>query len=224
MSLPAAVVVNAAGLGSRLGLDRPKALLEVAGRPLIHWQLTMLADVEDVRVVAGYDAQEVVAAVFAERPDATIVFNHDYRSTGTASSLMRGARHLDGPVLSLDCDLVVHPDDLRAFLDTPAPLLGVVPVQSEEPVSVAVAGRDGSLTALGFGAEQPGTETLEWSGLTSFDPGHPDLGPDDRHVFELIRPLLPMPAVRIRAVEVDYPSEIATMERWIERLREDGAL
>ena len=223
MSLPATVVVSAAGLGTRLGLNKPKALLELAGRPLIHWQLAMLADVEDVRIVVGYHAGAVTDAVFAVRPDATVVLNHEFISTGTAASLMRGVAHADGPVLSLDCDLVVHPEDLRAFLDTPAPLLGVVPVQSLKPVAAEVEETPNGPIVRGF--ERDGANgRFEWSGLVSFDPSAPNLGPTRGHVFELVAPLLPAPARRIRALEVDYADEIPAMERWIESLLEEGAL
>lgn len=223
MSLPATVVVNAAGLGTRLGLNKPKALLELAGRPLIHWQLAMLDGVEDVRVVAGYHAAAVADAVFAVRPDATVVLNHEFLSTGTAASLMRGVAHTDGTVLSLDCDLVVHPEDLRAFLATAAPLLGVVPMQSLEPVAADIAETAAGPVVQGFSRDLSAGR-FEWSGLVSFDPSDPRLGPARGHVFELVSPLLPAPARSIRALEVDYADEIAAMERWIESLVEEGAL
>jgi choline kinase len=220
---PSTVVVSAAGLGTRMGLNKPKALLELAGRPLIHWQLAMLADVDDVRVVAGYHAADVTDAVFAARPDATVVLNHEYVSTGTAASLMRGVAHADGPVLSLDCDLVVHPEDLRAFLATPAPALGVVPTQSLQPVAAEVTQSRTGPVVSGFDHENTDTP-FEWSGLVSFDPTDPRLGPDRGHVFELVAPLLPLPARQIRARELDYPDEVESMTRWIESLLQEGAL
>lgn len=220
MSLPAAVVVNAAGLGSRMGLDVPKALLEVAGRPLIAWQLAMLSDVPDVRVVIGYRAAEVADLVFGLRPDATVALNHRFSSSGTASSLMRGAACLaTDAVVSLDCDLVVHPEDLRHFVNAEADVLGVVPVQSTEPVFVDV--EDG--VAQDF-LRTPAPNALEWSGLVRFDPSNPALGATQGHVFELIRNLLPMPARRIRAREVDYPEEVPAMEKWLMTLVAEGLI
>lgn len=52
-------IILAAGRGSRLGrltADRPKCLVPLAGRPLIHWQRAALAGagVERLSVVAGY--------------------------------------------------------------------------------------------------------------------------------------------------------------------------
>ena len=218
MPVPATVVVNAAGLGSRLGLERPKALLEVAGRPLIAWQLDLLRDVADVRVVLGYQAAEVADVVFAVRPEAMVVLNHDFASTGTAASLMRGAMGVRGRVVSLDCDLIVHPADLRLFIDAPEPVLGIVDVQSEEPVYVRVTeDGDGGLVARDFDRDYlPGD--FEWSGLITFDPTSPHLGSRRGHVFELVRSLLPMRAAPIRAREVDYPEEVEPMGQWIDEL------
>lgn len=223
MPLPTTVVVNAAGLGSRLGLDRPKALLEIDGRTLIEWQLDLLRDVPEVRVVLGYRAAEVADVVFAARPESVVVLNHDYVSTGTASSLMRGAAGLASRVLSLDCDLVVHPDDLRVFLESPHAMLGVLPVQSDEPVYVRVdAGETDGLVARDFDREFRSGD-VEWSGLVTFDPANPHLGSSRGHVFELVRNLLPMPAARIRAREVDYPDEVEPMADWLRQLAAEGA-
>lgn len=223
MPVPAAVVVNAAGLGSRLGLDAPKALLAVGGRPLIAWQLDLLRDVEDVRVVLGYRAAEVADVVFAARPDVTVVLNHDFASTGTAASLLRGATVAHArAVVSVDCDLVVHPDDLRTFLAADADVLGVVEVQSDEPVFVRTSGDGEGLHAREFDREYRDGD-YEWSGLVRFDPSVPHLGPSRGHVFEMIANLLPMPARQIRAREVDYLDEVDAMAAWIDQLAAEGA-
>jgi choline kinase len=224
VSIPTTVVVNAAGLGSRMGLNRPKALVEIEGRPLIAWQLAMLDDVDDVRVVLGYRAAEVAEVVFARRPDATVVLNHEFASTGTAASFLRGAAGAAGPVVSLDCDLVVHPDDLRAFLDGGAPMLGVFPRQSLEPVLVEVADRDGVPMAVDFTREASTSPAWEWSGLVVLD--QPDAAPAGSrgHVFEMVAPMLPLPVREIRAREVDYEDEIEEMAEWITALQNEGVL
>lgn len=58
MQFSKTVVLNCAGLGSRLGLGKTKALIDLAGKPLIHWQLDMLKDIADVRIVIGFEAQD----------------------------------------------------------------------------------------------------------------------------------------------------------------------
>ena len=56
----ATAVIAAAGSGDRLGAGGPKALTEVAGKPLLSWSLAALADSERVGSVvisapAGYE-------------------------------------------------------------------------------------------------------------------------------------------------------------------------
>lgn len=223
MPIPTAVVVNAAGLGSRLGLNRPKALLEVEGRPLIAWQLAMLRGVEDVRVVLGYRAAEVAEVVFSVRPDVTVVLNHDFASTGTAASFLRGAEGARGQVVSLDCDLVVHPADLQVFIDADGPLLGVIPPQSIDPVLVEVKAWEDGATALQFAREQQ-PNWWEWSGLVTLPAGAPELRGARGHVFEMVAPLLPMRVREIRAREVDYEEEVEEMASWIRTLTDEGVL
>lgn len=220
MPVPPAVVVNAAGLGTRLARNHPKALLAIDDRPLIEWQLRMLRDVDDVRVVVGYHASAVADVVFGLRPDAMVVLNHNYATTGTAASLMLGAAAYPADsIVSLDCDLVVHPDDLREFVAGGPTLLGVLEPQSVEPVRVRIEGDQ----IVDFDRDaRPGDH--EWSGLIRFDPEDPRLGDSRGHVFEMARGLLPARARKIRAREVDYPEEVADVEEWVRMLRREGVL
>lgn len=53
----AVALIVAAGLGERLGAGRPKALVELAGRPLLQWSLDVLGAVEEIeRIVVALPA------------------------------------------------------------------------------------------------------------------------------------------------------------------------
>ncbi|MGY1830730.1 2-C-methyl-D-erythritol 4-phosphate cytidylyltransferase [Geodermatophilus sp. SYSU D01180] len=62
-------IVAAAGSGSRLGADRPKALVELAGRPLVRWAVdTLLAGgVDEVVVAVPAAERDAFAAVLPDR-------------------------------------------------------------------------------------------------------------------------------------------------------------
>ena len=61
MSSDFTVVIAAAGIGSRLGMNLPKSLVEINGRTVLERLLTeCLHDVADVRLVVGFRADEVV--------------------------------------------------------------------------------------------------------------------------------------------------------------------
>ena len=65
------VIISCAGMGKRLGIGTTKALVSVGGKPLIIRTLEQLDEVEDVRVVVGYQAEKVIEAVKAYRKDVT---------------------------------------------------------------------------------------------------------------------------------------------------------
>jgi 2-C-methyl-D-erythritol 4-phosphate cytidylyltransferase len=53
----AVALILAAGRGERLGLDRPKALVELAGRPLLQWSVDLLSNVTAIeRIVVALPA------------------------------------------------------------------------------------------------------------------------------------------------------------------------
>lgn len=53
----AVALIVAAGLGERLGAGRPKALVELAGRPLLQWSVDVLASVSAIeRIVVALPA------------------------------------------------------------------------------------------------------------------------------------------------------------------------
>lgn len=63
MSSVKSVVISCAGIGSRLGLGLTKALVQINGRSLISWQLELFKDVEDIRIVIGFQANDIIEEV-----------------------------------------------------------------------------------------------------------------------------------------------------------------
>src|SRR4051812_44980275 len=101
MSIIKHAVITAAGIGSRLGMNLPKCLVAVAGKSIIDYQLALLKEVEDIRIVVGFMQEQVIEHVKALRPDAIFVCNHQYASTTTLQSLFLGAKGLTEPFLAL---------------------------------------------------------------------------------------------------------------------------
>lgn len=219
-------VINAAGCGRRMGMNLPKCLIPILGRPLIYWQLQTLAQFQEIVVVVGYRAEDVKNTVLALRPDARFVFNPDYESTGTASSLTLGAFQHPGKVLSLDGDLMVHPHDLNSLVHGAEPCIGVCPVQSLAPVYVELDQTSPCLRATGFHRDEQRLllhPAEEWTGLVVYDASVHKLA-GRGHVFEMITPLLPCAALSVRCREVDYPEEIADMENCLSIWIKEGLL
>jgi choline kinase len=212
------VVVNCAGEGRRLGLGTTKALVSVLGEPLIAWHMKLLREVEDVVVVVGYQARKVIEAVREIRPDVAFAYNRDYSTTGTAASLALGCHGAPGDIVSLDGDLLVHPEDFASFRDAPGSLIGVAPPNTSDAVYAMV---DDASRALSFNRAGQG---LEWTGLLRV-PGAAvaearSNGGASGHVYEMLTPHLPIAAREVRAREIDTPEDYDRAIRWIEPIKE----
>ncbi len=82
-------MIAAAGSGARLGAGGPKALVEIAGRPLIAWCLDAFAAAGSVSaiVIAAPPGHEAEIAELA--PGATVVTGGEARSRSVANALGR---------------------------------------------------------------------------------------------------------------------------------------
>lgn len=118
---PVAIVL-AGGLGTRirdLHPDTPKALIPVAGRPFLAWQLDALAaaGIRRVRIAAGHLADHLTVWL-ASHPDPR--FEIDVRvetqPLGTAGALRHAAHDLPAvPLLVMNGDTLLPKLDLRAM-------------------------------------------------------------------------------------------------------------
>lgn len=125
-------IVLAAGKGTRMQSDLPKVLVEVCGRPMIHYVLDALDEsgVDEIVVVVGYRADDVRRALSGRR---YLRFAEQREQLGTGHAVMVCREQLanhDGPVLIVAGDSpLVQPESLRSLLeaferDRPACLLG----------------------------------------------------------------------------------------------------
>jgi molybdenum cofactor cytidylyltransferase len=115
-------VVLAAGKSSRMG--RPKALLPLEGGETFLSRVVrtfLEADVDDVVIVVGHDADAIVGAFAASGLAARFVVNRDYER-GQLSSLVAGLGVVDRPgvaacLLTLVDVPLVAPSTIRAVID-----------------------------------------------------------------------------------------------------------
>src|SRR4051812_49523362 len=78
-----AIVIMAAGKGTRLKSKRPKVLHEIGGQPLLAHVITaakQVADPRDIYVVVGHEAERVRGAV--EQSGVGFILQKDNRGTG----------------------------------------------------------------------------------------------------------------------------------------------
>jgi choline kinase len=199
-------VITAAGLGSRLGMNIPKCLVPVAGKPIVEYQLELLAEVEDIRVVIGFHREQVIEAVKKVRPDAIFVCNHEYATTTTLQSLFLGVQGLKNPFLVIDGDVIPEPRGFRDFLaacETTVPLTAIAPAVSTDPVYAVVDAAGSTLTGL---TRTPGSP-WEWPGISYL---YPYMIEDRKtFVYQQLQKYLPVPVLPFTCWEIDTPGDLA---------------
>lgn len=133
---PHAVMIFAAGLGTRMGAltrARPKPLIEVAGRPLIDHALALARSAGVRRIVVNTHAHADQLHAHLARVAPEVVVSHEPERLETGGGLKRALPLLGaGPVLTLNADMVWRgPNPLSLLADGWLPgdgaLLAVLP-------------------------------------------------------------------------------------------------
>lgn len=210
------VVLSCAGIGSRLGIGKTKVLLEINGRSLLSMHMENFSDVEDLRIVVGYQADAVIKEALRYRKDITFVHNRDYFDTKTAWSLWLGARHAAEYIVSWDGDLIVHPEDVKKCLTSDGEYLAYGEVMSEDAVLCTV--NSGMVTGFAESAGTPrgGGAYFEWTGPCCLKKSR--ILPTNGHVFSLLENYLPLPGLKVRAIDIDtfsdYRKALTLIKEW----------
>jgi len=108
-------VILAAGRGSRLLSltdDRPKCLVDLHGKPLLHWQLGALkkAGIKDVLVVRGYLKEKIEG-------DFEVTENRKWDQTNMVGSLMCARQWLtDTPCIVSYSDIIYPPEAVERLM------------------------------------------------------------------------------------------------------------
>lgn len=189
------VVISCAGIGSRLGLGLTKALVQINGGSLISWQLKLFKDVEDLRLVIGFQGGEIIEEVRKFRDDVIFCYNHRYFETKTGASYFLGARHANQESLEWDGDLLVHPDDVKKLLQTSGEFVCYGDITSEDSVYVRVNEKGDVLSFSRDGGD------YEWTGPASMSKKH--LTYSTQNVYNMFEPLCPIRGIKVRAYDID---------------------
>ena len=195
MSSTKSVIISCAGLGSRLGLATTKALININGKSLIGWQLELLKNVEDIRVVVGFQAHDVINEARKYRDDIIFVYNHNYFETKTGTSYYIGAKDGNEYAIEIDGDLLIHPDDMQLLLKTDGEWIAYADKMSDDAVMVKV-NQFGEV--LSFSRKYG---DFEWTGPCCIKKDK--LKYSSGHVFNQLEPFHPVKGIKIRACDID---------------------
>lgn len=210
MSFSRTVIISCAGMGNRLGLGTTKALVEVDGKPLIIRHLESLKNETDIRVVVGYQFEKVIEVVNKYRKDILFIFNHDFRNTGTGASVALAAKYANEYILSLDGDMLIHPDDMKKILVCDYEFVGGNPIESDDPWMLQTYNQGGAEMVSAFSHCMG---NYEWNGVTQMLSSKMLNG--NGHVFQLIEPYLPVRFMELRTREIDTINDYERATEWV---------
>lgn len=200
------VIISCAGMGKRLGLGTTKALIKIDGESLIIRTLKLLKDVDDVRVVVGYQADKVIEAVKNFRKDVIFVMNNNYMNTGTAGSVSLALEATKKYILTIDGDLIIHPEDMKKILETDGEFACGCKIDSDDPVKMILKENK----VVEFSREKG---DYEWTGICCIK--RENIIKSDRHVCQMIEPNLPLKHLLIRTKEIDTLDDYYRATNWV---------
>lgn len=219
MNKDTTIVISCAGMGTRLGIGCTKALVEIEGKPLILNQLELLKDCDDICIVVGYQADKVIDVVTRFRKDIRFAFNHDYKSTGTGASLSKALLGARKYIITLDGDLLVHPNDLKNIISYDGQCIcGCVPTTDDPVLMDTKVNNLGVEEVISFSTNQG---MYEWTGLSKVETSK--LIPGNHHVYQMLENLLPIPFQLIRSKEIDTVNDYENAARWVKNHYQEEA-
>ena len=111
-------LILAAGVSRRLypyTYSLPKCLLEVEGKPIIHYQLEALNElgINEITIIVGYYRETLISNLKKNFPNLNFKFliNHHYFETNTAYSIYVGKAELNSNHILMNAD-VIYPREL----------------------------------------------------------------------------------------------------------------
>ena len=142
-------IILAAGVGKRLWSitqHRPKCLIEIGGKTLLHRYLEALVSlgIQRTDIVVGYKQEMIRAAVEANACGVRVNFLvNDQFHRGSISSLWIARTALDDDVIVMDADVLFHREILRRLVQSSFPnalLMDETVKQTGEECMVVVEG------------------------------------------------------------------------------------
>jgi len=204
-------VILAAGEGKRmlpLTLEKPKPLIEVAGKPIIEWILDALPDsIDDITLIVGYKAEMIEERLGSSYKGRPLRYLHQWMPAGTAHALSLARPFLHGSFLLMNADDIHGKEALEEALSHPLALL-VSPYDKPEKMGVVEKNADGSLASIVEKPEHPKTNLVSTGAMVL-----------DERIFEYPAPRHTTGEYYIteplRALAEEHPVAIVEQDLWI---------
>lgn len=199
-------VICAAGLGSRLGKNMPKTLVNITeDKKIIDYQLELVENIETVSYVIGYKCEKVLEYVKGKREDLRIIHNPGFENNSTCYSTWLATKDIDEPYISIDGDLLINKEEFKNFINSfnGETIIGITPSKTEDGVYVNLNENN---EVISF-QRQPKTE-YEWANLACV--AKPVvLHKDAPYVYPQFEKHLPLKSYILKNLfEIDTPGDL----------------
>lgn len=205
------VVIAAAGMGKRLGMGIPKALVDVDGRKIIDFQLELLKDIKNIYMVVGFCDQDVMNYVKNIRADIIFVRNPDFKKTKTLESFYLASKLIDGKAIFIDGDMIISRESFSSFINKCQDVENIIGVSdriSDDPVFAKL---NENKEVVNFSYDEK--SSYEWANIMYMDAKMIQGGKEN--VFEFLKKILPMPAYCIDRLEIDTQEDLQNAKKEI---------
>ena len=199
-------VICVAGLGSRLGKNIPKSLVDISeSKKIIDYQLELVEDIPLVSIVVGYKCEKVVKYLEGKRDDLRIVHNPGFKDNSTSFSIDLATKDINQPYVAIDGDLLINKGEFLEFINSfnGDTLIGITPTKTEDGVYVNLNENN---EVISF-QRSPKTE-YEWANIACINKPVV-LDKDSAFVYPQFEKHLPLNSFIIENLfEVDTPNDL----------------
>jgi choline kinase len=213
MSNTKTVVIAAAGLGTRLNLELPKSLIKINGKTILSRQLELLKDFDDIRIVVGYKADEVINHATKIRKDLLFIFNNNYANTTPLNSLYLATHFSRNNIIYIDGDLLLTEQAIKNISEfDDDTVMGISKTYSSQPVCVEIENtRDGNYIKKFTRSYRE----FEWTGLLHTNKNL--IKNEPSFVYQVFEKYLPIKALEVDVCEIDTKLDLEYAKKWIKK-------
>jgi UDP-N-acetylglucosamine diphosphorylase/glucosamine-1-phosphate N-acetyltransferase len=146
-------IILAAGEGLRIRpftINRPKAMISIAGKPIIQYVLESLADngVRDILIVVGYQKEQIFSHIGdGSRFGVKVGYINQDRQLGTAHALLQAREFAGEDFLVASGNKLIESGTIARFVSAVSPSMLVKRVEDPSRYSV-VTFKDGKLVGM----------------------------------------------------------------------------
>lgn len=181
-------IIAAAGLGTRLNQNTPKALVNITeNKKIIDFQMEMLENINDIRIVVGYKSNELSSYIKERYEHVKIIYNKNYEHTSICYSVNLALKDLNEPYIVMCSDLIINKKEFSTFIESlnDESRLGITPSKTEECIYATVD--SGRITS--FQKKYP--TPYEWANL-AYLTGPIKLNKNGNSIYSQLRKYLPL--------------------------------